>query len=369
MTRPITEAMHWSPNLRRIVNLFPAIVKSKNWPDISLLANGGDFEAARELAAKSEVNADVERRNIVARKLRIVRVELFARIARAERDLRAMTTSYAKNVSSHVIKHGRDLSGLPSIRRFLHDETVGLRRSMNSWLLAIIKDGAKMGFRHAGDALLPIFRDNQEATTDIIAGQALFEAKLSFSLKKDFASRAKTSTTGGVWMDRQARIIKRITKTNLQGLTPSERVWELTTRTETDLKRLITNGVAAGDSPYVIAKRIEQYVAPTVGAADALGISNGPGVYRSPYRNAMRVARTETNRAYTQASAEFAMQKDWVKGMQITLSPAHAVEDECDDHAGDVVTPEEFASLVPFHPHCMCFGTYVIDPKFLGEED
>ncbi|QOR55515.1 MAG: hypothetical protein UMS36scaffold28_5 [Phage 59_13] len=366
----LIEGRQWSTALRRVVNLFPAVVKSKNWPEIMRLANGGDFEAARELAAKSEVSPDVARRNIVARKLRIVRVELFSRIARAQRDLRVQLDAFAKNVSSSVIKNGKSLGGLKTINVRLHDEMISLRRTMNSWFLALVKDGAKMGFRHAGDALLPIFRDNREVTTDIIAGQALFEAKLSFALKKDFANRTspKVATGSAFWAAKQSRIIRSITKTNLQGLTPSERIWELTKRTESDLKRIIANDIAAGKSPYLIAKKIEKYVSPAVGNADALGVEAGPGVYRSPYRNAMRLARTETNRAYTQASAEFATQKDWLKGMQITLSPAHAEEDECDDHAGDVVTPEEFVSLVPFHPHCMCFGSFVIDPKFLGEE-
>src|SRR4051812_13537134 len=174
----LIEGSQWSTALRRVVNLFPAVVKSKNWPEIMRLANGGDFEAARELAAKSEVSPDVARRNIVARKLRIVRVELFSRIARAQRDLRVQLDAFAKNVSSSVIKNGKSLGGLKTINVRLHDEMISLRRTMNSWFLALVKDGAKMGFRHAGDALLPIFRDNREVTTDIIAGQALFEAKL-----------------------------------------------------------------------------------------------------------------------------------------------------------------------------------------------
>lgn len=366
--KTLTEATHWSGTLRRVVNLFPSVVKSKNWSEIARLANGGDFDAARDLAARSEVNPDVARRNIIARKLRLIRVELFSRVARGERDLRVILGTFSRALTASVIRHGKSLSGLKPINSALDDATIMLRREIASWTLAIIKDGAKMGFRHAGDALLPILRDNREATTDIVAGQALFEAKLSFSLKKDFASRASAKTSGAAWAARQSKIVKSITKHNLAGLKPSERIWELTQRTKADLKRLITNQIAAGESPYVIAKKIERYISPKVTDASALGIENGPGVYRSPYRNAMRIARTETNRAYTQASAEFAKQKEWIKGMQITLSPAHAVEDVCDEWAGEVVTPEEFAQKVPFHPHCMCFGTYVIDPKFLGEE-
>jgi hypothetical protein len=91
-------------------------------------------------------------------------------------------------------------------------------------------------------------------------------------------------------------------------------------------------------------------------------------VYASPYKNALRVARTEAGRAYTNASAEFAKDKRWITGVRVTLSPAHEYGTGCDceDREGDMMTPEEFQDEVPFHPNCMCFPTYEIDPDFLA---
>ena len=94
----------------------------------------------------------------------------------------------------------------------------------------------------------------------------------------------------------------------------------------------------------------------------------GPGIYRNPMKNALRLARTEIVSGYTKATAAWATGKEWLEGMRITLSGAHTIEDECEDHAGDLVTAEEFAELAPFHPHCMCPGTDVIKDEFLTGE-
>lgn len=369
--KTLTESkkLRYSPELKRVAAMYPAAVGAKNWRDIAKLANSGDVEGAKALAKADEIHPHIRRRNIMARRIRIERVELFARVSQATKELRKMLDAFTLTVTAKVNTKATSLSNLKVINAVIHSQTVLLRRQLNTWFVTLIKDATKMGFRHSGDALKPIFKHNQEAVTEIIAEQALFEAKLSFGLNADISSRGKPGVkqSSAKWTATNARIIRNITKKNLQGLTASERVWDLTSRTEADLKRIVANGIANGDAPYLISKRIEGYVSPSVAATDELGIETGPGVYRSPFRNAMRLARTETNRAYTQASAAFADGKSFIKGIQVTLSPEHDVEDECDDLAdGTVMTAEEFADAIPAHPHCMCYGTYVIDEEYLG---
>lgn len=363
--------IRYTPDLKSVLKIYPTAVKSKDWPEIARLAAAGQVQAAKDLAARDEVQPHIRRRNIMARRQRIERVELFSRLSQAEKSLRSMLNDFTKAVSDRVMDKGTSLKGLKPINETLHSELVLLRRRMNVWFLALIKDSMKMGFRHAGNALTPIFKHNQEAVTNIIAEQALFEARLSFGLNSTLSNQGQpgVKTSSAKWTAIGQKIVRDVAKDNLQGMTPSERIWDLTSRSEADLKRIIANGIGQGNSPYKIAKSIERYVSPDVSATDELGIQNGPGVYRSPYRNAMRIARTETNRAYTQASAQFAKGKSFIQGIQITLSPNHDVEDECDDLAAmDPVSADEFADLIPAHPHCMCTGTFVIDPKALGEE-
>ncbi len=310
---------------------------------------------------------------ILAKRIRNERVELFARITQAEKALRAMLDTFTKNVTAQVNDKGTALRNLRVINAKLHNETVILRGAMRTWFGALIKDATKMGFRHIGDALLPVFKDNREAiATEIVAGQALFEAKLTFGMDDGFARRAKptVSLSTAKWGNAASRIFKNLTSKAPFGLKPADRIWDLTGRAEQDLKRIIANGISNGDSPYAISKRIEKYISPKVTSANELGIQMGPGVYRSPYRNAMRLARTETNRAYTQAQAAFAKDKPWVEAVAITLSPVHDVEDDCDDLADQgPYSPDEAAQLLPVHPHCMCYLTPIIDPKYLGQEE
>lgn len=83
----------------------------------------------------------------------------------------------------------------------------------------------------------------------------------------------------------------------------------------------------------------------------------GQGVYRSSYRNAQRLARTETNIAYREADFTRWQQLDFVVGVEIKLSNNHPVWDICDDLKG--VYPKGF-KLVGWHPNCRCYMVPVL---------
>lgn len=88
----------------------------------------------------------------------------------------------------------------------------------------------------------------------------------------------------------------------------------------------------------------------------------GQGVYRSSYRNAQRLARTETNIAYREADFTRWQQLDFVVGVEIKLSNNHPVWDICDDLKG--VYPKGF-KWVGWHPNCRCYMV----PVLAKEED
>ena len=84
-------------------------------------------------------------------------------------------------------------------------------------------------------------------------------------------------------------------------------------------------------------------------------------MYKSAYKNAMRVARTETNMAYRKADNVRWQQMDFVVGQRISLSKKHPCEDICDDLAGEY--PKSFV-FTGWHPQCFCYVTPI-----LGDED
>lgn len=88
----------------------------------------------------------------------------------------------------------------------------------------------------------------------------------------------------------------------------------------------------------------------------------GRGVYRSSYRNAQRLARTETNIAYRTADFERWQQLDFIIGVEIKLSKNHPHTDICDELAGKY--PKDF-KWTGWHPNCRCF----MIPILAGEED
>lgn len=83
----------------------------------------------------------------------------------------------------------------------------------------------------------------------------------------------------------------------------------------------------------------------------------GQGVYRSSYRNAQRLARTEINIAYRDADFTRWQQLDFVVGVEIKLSNNHPVLDICDDLKG--VYPKGF-KWVGWHPNCRCYMVPVL---------
>ena len=89
--------------------------------------------------------------------------------------------------------------------------------------------------------------------------------------------------------------------------------------------------------------------------------SFGRGVYRSSYKNAMRLARTETNMAYRTADQERWQRLDFVIGYRVVLSDNHPEPDICNDlsaRRGEKgsrgVYPKDFV-FKGWHPQCRCY--------------
>lgn len=78
------------------------------------------------------------------------------------------------------------------------------------------------------------------------------------------------------------------------------------------------------------------------------------GVYKSAAKNAMRVARTETNIAYRRSDHQRWMDDDHVVGVRIHLSHNHPRKDICDKLQGDY--PKSFV-FDGWHPQCFCYAT------------
>ena len=89
--------------------------------------------------------------------------------------------------------------------------------------------------------------------------------------------------------------------------------------------------------------------------------SFGRGVYRSSYKNAMRLTRTETNMAYRTADQERWQRLDFIIGYRVVLSDNHPEPDICNDLSAKRsekgsrgVYPKDFV-FKGWHPQCRCY--------------
>lgn len=162
------------------------------------------------------------------------------------------------------------------------------------------------------------------------------------------------------------------------GMNLSERVWKIVEATKRDMERAVEVALAEGTPASKLGQRVHQLLQEPnrlyrrVRDKDGnLRLSQaaqqykpGRGVYRSSYKNAMRLARTEVNMAYHTADNERWAKSWWVRGIRIWLSNNHTVKDSkghpqplvdiCDELMGDY--PADF-KFTGWHPQCRCIAT------------
>lgn len=86
----------------------------------------------------------------------------------------------------------------------------------------------------------------------------------------------------------------------------------------------------------------------------------GQGQFRSSFKNAFRLTRTEINMSYRTADLERWQQLDFILGYEIKLSGAHQIYDICDELKG--IYPKWFI-FTGWHPACMCYAVPVMNSK------
>ncbi len=164
------------------------------------------------------------------------------------------------------------------------------------------------------------------------------------------------------------------------GLNLSDRVWRYTDQfkgeIELGLDVGIRNGMSAAEmsrelkawlrEPDRLFRRVRDERGELKPSKAMAAYHPGQGVYRSSYKNARRLAATETNIAYRTADYERWQQLPFVVGIEIVLSKNHPVPDICDDLKGRY--PKDF-KFTGWHPHCRCHAVSVLKTEEEMAED
>ena len=160
------------------------------------------------------------------------------------------------------------------------------------------------------------------------------------------------------------------------GMGLSDRVWKYTGKIKGDMELALDLGLGEGKSAAALSRDVRRFlkepdrlyrrVRDEKGvlrlSKSAANYHPGQGVYRSSYKNAIRLTATETNMAYRSADYERVQSLDFVLGIEVHLSNNHTCLDSkgvpqpfhdiCDELEGRY--PKDF-KFVGWHPNCRCY--------------
>lgn len=248
---------------------------------------------------------------------------------------------------------GRVFQRHPEMRRDLEKAM----QTLNKRLTATIEEGSK-------EAWLRANATGNEVALALAANNAQLAALLASGQDKPQNDRA----------------LRAFMKRKEAGMNLSDRVWKTTMGMKLDMERAIDVALAEGMSADRLSLKIRKLLREPNRlyrrVRDKDGILRlsqaaqkyhpGTGVYRSSYKNAMRVARTEANMAYQASDNERWKKSWWIRGIRVSLSNNHTTTnskgekepliDICDELRGDY--PPDF-NFIGWHPQCRCFATAI----------
>ena len=168
----------------------------------------------------------------------------------------------------------------------------------------------------------------------------------------------------------------------VQGLNLSDRVWKYTNQFKEEIELGLDIGIRGGVSaerlqkdlqlflqhPDMLFRRVRDEHGQLQLSQRAAAYHPGRGVYRSSYKNARRLAATETNIAYRSSDFMRWQDLDFVVGIRVVLSNNHPDPDICNDLSaplGSKATkgvgcyPKDF-KFTGWHPHCRCHAGTIL---------
>ena len=151
----------------------------------------------------------------------------------------------------------------------------------------------------------------------------------------------------------------------IKDFTVSNRVWDIAKKAQSEIELALSVSLEEGKSavqlsrevrnllnnPTALFRRVRDKYGNLVLSKNAQNYHPGQGVYRSAYKNALRLTSNEINVAYKSADWLRIQQNPDVVGFEVRLSPQHKVYDMCDQLKGKY--PKSFR-FHGWHVGCKC---------------
>ncbi len=169
---------------------------------------------------------------------------------------------------------------------------------------------------------------------------------------------------------RNLEALKQFQKRKINGLGLSERIWKYSKQFRSELEMGLDLGLQEGKSASQLSRELRQYLEEPNHLYRRVRDKHGnlhlsknakkykpeQGVYRSSYKNAMRLTRTEINMSYRASDYEKRQQFDFVIGVEIKRSNKVFNCGVCESLKGKY--PKDFKWL-GWHPQCYSDDTEV----------
>lgn len=213
-----------------------------------------------------------------------------------------------------------------------------------------------------------IFEEFRQSVEVVITKGLEWEDNLSADKATDIASRYGVAVA-----QQRSQAVAGFAQRKVGGLNLSERVWNITDAFHKEVETAMDIALRDGTPAHRLATDLKQYlkhpdklfrrVRDEHGQLQlskrAKAFHPGAGVYRSSYKNARRLAVTETNMAYHKADNERWRQLDFVLGYEVQVSGTNPnICPLCMELAGKY--PKEF-EFVGWHPHCRCHAVPIME--------
>ena len=163
----------------------------------------------------------------------------------------------------------------------------------------------------------------------------------------------------------------------------SARIWNIDREARDGINAVLMQGIANSDSAWNIAQQLEQYLGANadcprwtstrlygktkseIATGDTTGLLRGDACTGSGVSyNALRLARTEIQKAHALATDKVLASQPWVKQEKVNLSAAHPETDICDETVQGGEKGEGIYEVgtveLPLHPNCLCYKTAVL---------
>lgn len=205
---------------------------------------------------------------------------------------------------------------------------------------------------------------------------SLSNKKTDVLVDKRLAGKRLKKNVRQALYDPNAKALEAFISRKEKGMDLSKRVWKSVEPFKKEIEQTVGIGVGKGQSAQEMARELKRNLQEpdrlfrrVRGEDGKLYLSQsarnyhpGQGVYRSSFKNSMRVARTETNGSYRTADHERWKTLPFVKGIEIRLSSAHPKVDICDTLVG--MYPKDF-KFQGWHPQCLCFAI----PEMMSDDE